>query len=98
MISREEIINLSKLSKLSLAPEEVSKLETDLNNILNYVSELKTAEFYRGDTSGILTDSNLPHNVMREDGEPHTAGEFSADLIKAFPESQDGRLKVKKIL
>ena len=95
MISREEVLNLSKLSKLSLAPEEVSKLETDLNNILNYVSELKSAEITRGDTS---VDSHLPLNVMREDKDPHAPGKFSDALIAAFPESENGRLKVKKIL
>ena len=95
MISREEIINLSKLSRLSLAPAELAKLETDLNNILKYVSELKNAKVIRGRSSDKLP---LTVNVMREDANPHPAGEFSVDLIKAFPESQDSRLKVKKIL
>ncbi len=95
MISREEVLNLSKLSKLSLSAEELPKLEADLNNILNYVSELKNAPVGK-----VFEDeqSHLPKNVMREDSAPHAPGEFSAELIAAFPESQDGRLKVKKIL
>lgn len=95
MISREEVLNLSKLSKLSLSEEELPKLEADLNNILNYVSELKNAQ-----AGEILSgeESHLSVNVLREDKEPHAPGEFSADLIAAFPESEDGKLKVRKIL
>ena len=95
MISREEVLNLSKLSKLSLNAEELPKLETDLNNILNYVSELKNA---KAGESSVGEESHLAVNVMREDVNPHEPGKFSDVLIKAFPESQDGRLKVKKIL
>lgn len=102
MISREEVVNLSKLSKLSLSAEELPKLEVDLNNILNYVSELKNAK--AGDVPTNVNrglpsvESHLAVNVMREDANPHESGKFSEALIAAFPESQDGRLKVKKIL
>ncbi len=95
MISREEVLNLSKLSKLSLSAEELPKLETDLNNILNYVSELKNAKAGEASPS---EESHLAVNVMREDEKPHAPGEFSGALIAAFPESEGGRLKVKKIL
>ena len=95
MVTREEVLNLSKLSKLSLSAEELPKLETDLNNILNYVSELKSAEVGQGK---LTANSHLPLNVMREDKEPHAPGKFSDTLIAAFPESEGGRLKVKKIL
>lgn len=37
-------------------------------------------------------------NVMREDGEPHEPGKFTAILLKAAPKTEDGYIKVKKIL
>lgn len=37
-LSREEILKVAKLSKLSLSDEEIIKFDKELNDILNYIN------------------------------------------------------------
>lgn len=40
MVSKEEVIKLAKLSKLSFEEKELENFQKDLNNIFNYMEEL----------------------------------------------------------
>lgn len=93
----KDIENLAELAKIELSDSEKEMLLKDLDSILAYVKQIEAVE-----VSDIPPEYNLK-NVWREDllateGERHSQ-EFSRDLIlEQFPDSQDGFLKVKKIL
>ncbi len=87
----KDIENLAELAKIELSNTEKEALLKDLDGILAYVKQVSEVK---------ITDSEVEYenkNIWREDEIKSPV--FSADLIiKQFPDSQDGFLKVKKIL
>lgn len=64
MIEREQVLHVARLSRLKLADEEVSRLETELSSILDHVDRL--AEI---DIEGVEPTSHVVplENVLRDD-------------------------------
>ncbi|MFN8575760.1 MAG: Asp-tRNA(Asn)/Glu-tRNA(Gln) amidotransferase subunit GatC [Candidatus Sericytochromatia bacterium] len=92
MISKEEVLKIAKLSKLSLNNDEVEKFSHQIGDILNYVEQLNEL-----DTTGIEPTARVipSHNVFRED-----IVEKVLDIDKAFlnaPQSENNMFKVPKI-
>ncbi len=91
----KDIENLAELARLHLTEAEKESLLKDMREILSYVrqvSEAKTGEEIEAEYSKYSL-----RNVWRED--ELAPGEFSRELLLCqFPDSQDGFLKVKKIL
>lgn len=87
----QDVENLAELAKLELSMEEKEALLLDMEGILGYVKVIESVE-----VDNLEPEYRL-YNVWREDElKPR---EFSRDLIlEQFPDSQDGFLKVKKIL
>lgn len=86
-----DVENLAELAKLDLSSEEKESLLHDMGGILDYVKQIEEVEM------GDVRSMEKHHNVWRED--TTEAREYSRDLItEQFPASQDGFLKVKKIL
>ena len=83
--------NLAELAKIELTEEEKISLLFDMEGILKYVKQIEEVK------PGVVKTGDSLYNVWREDKlDPR---EFSHDLIVGqFPDSQDGFLKVKKIL
>ncbi|MFA6520442.1 MAG: Asp-tRNA(Asn)/Glu-tRNA(Gln) amidotransferase subunit GatC [Candidatus Paceibacterota bacterium] len=87
----KDVENLAELAKIELSLEEKEDILKDMGGILEYV---KTIE--KVDVGDIALDHEQK-NVWRED--IVESRDFSRDLILGqFPDSQDGFLKVKKIL
>lgn len=87
----KDIENLAELAKIELSDTEKNTLLKDLDSILDYVRQVEKVE-----VSDIEAEYKNK-NVWREDKDNSPV--FSRDLIiKQFPDSQDGFLKVKKIL
>lgn len=87
----KDVENLAELAKLELSQEEKESLLHDMEGILGYVKQIEEVEV------GDVKVHDAHYNVWREDKTEQ--GEFSKDLIaEQFPDSQDGFLKVKKIL
>ena len=93
-ISRDDVLHLAQLSSLQLADEEITALQADLANILEYINQL--AEL---DTSGVEPTYQVIdlENVGREDEvQPHPAGR---DVLLALtPAQADNQIKVPKVL
>jgi len=95
----KDVENLAQLARIELTEEEKKDLLSDMDSILGYVKQVEDLKVENAEP-----ELNV-YNVWREDsprlaqaGQDRT-GEFSRDLIiKQFPDSQDGFLKVKKIL
>ena len=87
----KDVENLAELAKIDLNEEEKKQILKDMEGILGYVKVIEDVE-----VDDVSSEYNVK-NVWREDEIKPSL--FSRDLIiKQFPDSQDGFLKVKKIL
>lgn len=93
-ISRDEVQHLAQLSSLHLSDDEISNLQADISNILQYVNQL--AEL---DTTGIEPTYQVSdlENVWREDQviDDHITRE---QLLALAPEAANDQVKVPKVL
>jgi len=92
-ITKDTVRHLAKLARLEVSEEEVTKLEGELGSILEYIGQIDKA----------LTDEEIQifhavKNARREDKVTNSGGAYTADLIAVAPDSQDGFVKVKKII
>jgi aspartyl-tRNA(Asn)/glutamyl-tRNA(Gln) amidotransferase subunit C len=64
-LTREEVIHVAHLARLSLRPEEIDLFTRQLNDILEYVAKLQEL-----DTGGVLPLAHVipVSNAFREDG------------------------------
>ncbi len=87
----KDVENLAELSKIELTQEEKEGLLKDMEGILAYVKQIQDI-----DVPDI--EPEYEHrNIWRED--EFVERDFSIQIIKdQFPDSQDGFVKVKKIL
>ena len=87
----KDIENLAELAKLDLTQLEKESLLRDLDGILAYVKQVSEAE------TDDIPDEYIIKNIWRED-EAAPKNFSREELISQFPDSQDGFVKVKKIL
>ena len=91
MMDIKEVENLALLTRIELSTDEKKQILRDMESILGYVKQIESLKIPE-----VSSEHNL-YNVWRED--EINPREFSLELIKKqFPDSQDGFLKVKKIL
>ena len=93
-ITREEIDHLAMLSNFSLTDDEAESLQSDLKNIIGYISELKEL-----DTEGVEPTYQVfeMENVWRDDEiQPQEADREA--LLALAPASEDSQIKVPKVL
>lgn len=93
-ISQKEVENLAKLARIKLSEKEAGVLAKDLERILSFVDELKSADApsHEGVSVGAV------HNVMRKDENPHEGGVHTEALLKNAPDREGDYVKVKNIL
>ncbi|MDD3032386.1 MAG: Asp-tRNA(Asn)/Glu-tRNA(Gln) amidotransferase subunit GatC [Candidatus Pacebacteria bacterium] len=89
MIEKQEVLKIAELSKLKIEESKIDKIQKDLSQILEYVSDLKKL-----DTDNIpeMSHSVTIKNVERED----IPSKYNGDNL--IEEKQDEYLVVKKIL
>ena len=63
MISKEEVLKIAKLAKLSVSEDEIEKLTQEMANIIDFADTIATAEIEVTDFDNI----NNMVNVLRED-------------------------------
>jgi len=92
-IEIKDVEHLAGLARIVIDDKEKELLRHDLGEILAYVSQIKEVSAELGEAKeGAL------RNVMRNDENPHSAGQFSEDLLSAAPGREGDRILVKKIL
>ncbi len=93
-ISRDDVQHLAQLSSLHLSDDEITSLQADISNILQYVDQL--AEL---DTAGVEPTYQVTdlENVWREDQviDDHITRE---QLLALAPEAANNQVKVPKVL
>lgn len=93
-ISRDDVLHLAQLSSLQLADNEVAALQQTIDDILGYVAQLGEL-----DTAGVEPTYQVTglENVWRDD--TVQASDVTRDQLLALaPDSNDGQVKVPKVL
>ena len=93
-ITREDVLHLAELSSISLDESQIEPLIKDLDNIVNYFSQLDELNTENVESTYQCFDMQ---NVWREDN----IVDFEAkreDLLALTTESEDNQIKVPKVL
>ena len=93
ILTKEEVIKISKLCRIELSEAEVEKFQKELSVVLGYVSELNEV-----DTDGVEEISQVTglENIFREDRAQQSP--ITEEIISNFPDNSDRLLKIKNIL
>ena len=93
-LSRDDVLKLARLARLSLTDDEVDEFVAELSAVLKYVDQLKDV-----DVTGLKPTSQVTglKNVMRDDTVVDY-GVTGKELLKGVPQTEDGQLKVKRML
>lgn len=92
-LTRDEVLHVAQLARLSLKPEEVDLFTRQLNDILEYMEKLQAA-----DTAGVPPLAHVAPlaDVFREDVvKPSLDRELS---LKNAPAREDGNFVVPRII
>ncbi len=92
-ITKEEVLKLAKLSKLSLSDDQLEKFRSELESLLTYIDQLQSV-----DTEGLQPTNQVTGltNVMREDIVVENVSQ--KELLKNAPATQDDLIKVHRVL
>jgi aspartyl-tRNA(Asn)/glutamyl-tRNA(Gln) amidotransferase subunit C len=92
LITKQTLEHLAQLARIELDPKEEEKLLKDLGEILEYFTELQKL-----DTANVapMTGGTDLKNAFREDTERENTDRGAG--IEAFPEKEDGFLKVPPV-
>lgn len=93
-LSRDDVLKLARLARLTVTDEEVEKYRTELSGILQYVEQLQTA-----DVTGLQPTYQVTGltNVTRKD-EVADYGATPDDLLRIAPQTEDRQVKVKRMI
>lgn len=95
-ITRDDVLKLAQLSRLSLSEEEIESLSGELTEILEYVEQMGKI-----DVTGLKPTNQVSgnENVMRED-EVRDYGYEPRDLLNNVPNGnvEDNHIKVKRMV
>ncbi len=94
MITENDVKKLADLARIEVADEEAANMAKDMVSILGYVSQVK-------EVAGEVSEEvrfGTSVNALRDDTDPNPGGEYTERIMREAPETQDGFIKVKKIL
>lgn len=93
-LSRDDVLKLASLARLSLSDDEVEQYQKELSSILAYVEQLSTV-----DTEGLAPTNQVTGltNVMRDD-QVQSYGYEPRDLLNNVPMTEKNQLKVKRMI
>jgi aspartyl-tRNA(Asn)/glutamyl-tRNA(Gln) amidotransferase subunit C len=92
-MDKKELIDLSATIKIALNEEEINILHTQINDILQYVSNVNTCDFDKLDTCEHLFDE---YCRLRTD--ESKASISLNDALKNAPNKNENFFKVPKVL
>ncbi|MDB5185874.1 MAG: Asp-tRNA(Asn)/Glu-tRNA(Gln) amidotransferase GatCAB subunit [Candidatus Saccharibacteria bacterium] len=93
-LTREDVLKLARLARLELTDEEVEHFQTEISAILQYVEQLQNVDLNGLEPTYQVTGLK---NATRSD-EEKDYGTTPADLLKNAPATEDGHIKVKRML
>jgi aspartyl-tRNA(Asn)/glutamyl-tRNA(Gln) amidotransferase subunit C len=92
-ITPEEVKHIATLARVGLTDDEISRLQSQLSDILDYFQRLQEV-----DTEGLPPTAHTLslHNVLRDD-EPQPSFD-KEDILANAPQRQDDLFRVRAIL
>lgn len=93
-LSIDEIKNVAKLARISLSDKELDKMSVEASSILEFVETIQNTN-----TDGVKATSQVTGltDVWRDD-EVRKSKVTPRDLLAGAPYTQDGYIKVRKVL
>ena len=91
MTSREEILRLADLARITIDEARVDALAKDFEEIVAYISHIQEV----GDS---VDETLAQQNVFREDENAHTAGAYTEPLLSALPRRKGKSVLVRKVI
>lgn len=93
-LTPDDILKLARLARIQVTEDELQKYSQELSAILEYVEQLKQV-----DTKGLKPTYQVTGltDVMRPD-ELHDYGATAEELLKNAPATEDGHIKVKRMI
>lgn len=93
-LTRDDVLHLAQLARISLSDDEVAEFSEELSAILQYVEQLSSV-----DVNGLKPTNQVTGltNVMREDA-VKDYGYQPQDLLKNAPKTEANQLKVKRMI
>jgi len=93
-LSREDVLKLARLARISLSDDEANTFTDELSAILQYVEQLSSV-----DVSGLKPTNQVTGltNVMRKD-EVEYYGYEPSKLLENVPATEKNQLKVKRMI
>lgn len=93
-LTRDDVLRLAQLARISLTDDEVEEFSGELSAILQYVEQLSAV-----DVTGFKPTNQVTGlvNVMRDDI-IKDYGYSPLDLLKNVPHVQDNQIKVKRMI
>ena len=93
-LTRDDVLKLARLSRISLTDEEVDKFTDELSAILGYVEQLSSVDVEGLEPTNQVTGLT---NVTRPDN-IKDYGYAPKDLLKNVPAVQDDMIKVRRMI
>jgi aspartyl-tRNA(Asn)/glutamyl-tRNA(Gln) amidotransferase subunit C len=93
-LTRDDILHLAKLTKLSLSDDEVEEFTKEMSDILGYVEQLQQVDIAGLEPTYQVTGLK---NVTRKDVVINY-GATPEELLGNAPATEDGLIKVKRVL
>lgn len=93
-LSRDDVLHVAKLAKLTLTPEDITKFQEQLSKIIDYVSQLSEV-----DTSNLKPTSQTTglENVFRKD-EVKPTSFTQEEALSGTDQTQNGYFVVDAVL
>lgn len=88
-LSTKEVLHVAKLANLSLTPNEVESLATDLGAIVDYVADLNEVDTANVEPTTFMSVTELP---LRQDASQ--AGLTQQEATAEAPQSRSGAFAV----
>lgn len=93
MLEQKDIAKLAALARIDISSEEQKSLLAEIQSILKYVEQVQDVKAAEGPR-----EAGAHRNVMRGDTNPHESGIHTDMLLAEAPGTENGYVKVKKIL
>jgi len=93
VLDEKQIKKLASLARMEVGEKEVNELQKEMESVLGYVEQI--SEIVAEESEKVVGEHR---NIMRDDDNPHKAGEYTKDILKEAPSVKEGFFEVKKIL
>ena len=93
-LTKDDVLKLARLSRLTLTDEEIDQFVGEISAILQYVEQLSTVDLSTYEPTSQVTGLV---NVTRPDVEK-SYGTTPEQLLQNAPATEDGHIKVKRML